>query len=99
MALKDELPKTAAWVSERRAQWGNVHVTDMLKRAMAGEPGCCYTVERVEAGHYRTFGAPFALDWSAPEAGVFGQVLMGGGVFAGVMRPPKKIEGGANGQS
>lgn len=86
MALKDELPLTAEYVAEKRREWGDTHVTAMLKAAMKGERSCCYTVERVGKDQYRTFGAPF--EWGAPDAELFGKCVMLGLNFAGVMRPP-----------
>lgn len=88
MALKDELPLTAKFVAEKRKEWGDAHVTAMLRAAMAGERGCCYTVERIAPDQYRTFGKPF--DWSAPDAELLGRCVVLGLEFAGLMRPPAK---------
>ncbi|MGE3346069.1 MAG: hypothetical protein AB7I35_01400 [Ramlibacter sp.] len=53
--LRQQMPETAAWVNERRAEWGADHVNSCIKRGLAGEPDQFYAVE---AGH--VLGAPFA---------------------------------------
>jgi hypothetical protein len=92
MALKDEMPLTADFVAERRREWGDEHVTDMVRRAMQGERGCCYSVEKVSPEQYRTFGAPFDT-WSVADAALFGQCTLLGLKFAGIMRPPAPPRG------
>lgn len=93
MNLAEEMPLTAAYVAERRAQWGDAHVKNMVGRAMKrGERNCFWAVECTqpatpgEAAHYRVVGAPFD---AAPQddqlralAAEFGQVFMG------MMQPP-----------
>ena len=52
--MRLQMPETAKWVEGRRAEWGKAHVNDCIKRAMAGEPGLFYAIER---GH--VLGTPF----------------------------------------
>ena len=87
MALKDEMPKTAAFVADARLQYGGDYVTDLVKRAMKGERGCLYTVERIKPDQYRTFGAPF--DWNAPDTELLGKCMALGLDFAGLIKRPK----------
>lgn len=53
--LRQQMPETARWVDERRAEWGKDHVNTCLRKAIAGEPDWFYAVE---AGHI--LGTPFA---------------------------------------
>lgn len=92
--LKDEMPKTAEWVAEKRKEWGSEHVTNMVKAAHKGEKGCCYAVERIGESQYKTFGAPF--DWDAKDLDLIGRCMMLGLDFIGVMKPPKGFSNGTN---
>jgi hypothetical protein len=94
MALKDEMPMTAEYVSEKRAEWGDAHVTAMVKAGMRGQRGCFYAVEQIDGDKYRTAGAPF--DWNAPDAELFGRCVLLGLKFAGIMQPPKGFDHGQN---
>jgi hypothetical protein len=85
---------TAEWVAEKRAAWGNTHVTDMLKKAMAGQRNCCYAVEQVKPDVYRTFGQPF--DWNASDSELLGKCMVFGLKFAGIMQPPKGVQHGTS---
>lgn len=62
---RSDMPLTAKWLDERRAEFGKAHVDDCIRRAMgrpardgvpakAGEPGLFYAIE---AGH--VLGTPF----------------------------------------
>jgi hypothetical protein len=94
MALKDELPLTAAFAAARRAEMGAAHVTAMIKRAQAGEGGCFYSVERVAHGQYRAFGTPFEL--GSKDRALFAECLLYGLEFAAMIRPPQKAGDGAH---
>jgi hypothetical protein len=92
MALKDQLPLTAAFAAARRAEMSAAHVTAMIKRAQAGEAGRFYSVERVAHGQYRAFGTPFEL--GSKDRALFAECLLYGLEFAAVIRPS---EGARNG--
>jgi hypothetical protein len=94
MALKDQLPLTAAFAAARRAEMGTVHVTAMIKRAQAGEAGCFYSVERVAHGQYRAFGTPFEL--GSKDRARFAECLLYGLEFAAVIRPFERTRNGAH---
>ena len=88
--LKDEMPKTAEWVAEKRKE----HVTAMVKAAHKGQKGCCYAVERIADSQYKTFGAPF--DWESKDLDLIGRCMMLGLDFIGVMKPPVGATNGAH---
>lgn len=97
MALKDEMPKTAQWVAERRKQYGDAWVDDMVRRAAKGEQDCCYAMEQSPGG-YRVFGAPMAKEMTTAKHDLLGRCLMLGMEFVGFMRtPPNWPQGGADG--
>ena len=85
-AVKQEMRQTAQYVAEKRAEWGDAHVKDMQRRAMRGERGCFYAVERVAPDTYKTFGAPF--DWDGPDHELISRCVVFGLEFAGMMRAP-----------
>lgn len=87
MALKDEMPKTAAFVAERRREFGGDHANAMVRAAMAGQPDCLWCVELVAPGHYRTFGAPMP-SMAAAKNELLGQCMMLGAEFFGWMAYP-----------
>ncbi len=97
MALKDEMPKTAKWVADRRAEYGDAWVTDMVRRAAKGEPDCCYAIEKNEMG-FKVFGAPMVKEMTGAKHDLIGQCVMLGMEFAGFMRTPANWpHGGAHG--
>lgn len=75
------MPLTAQWVKGLRARWGNEHVTDQQKRAMAGERNRFYAIE---AGHQ--FGTAF--DWTDKGAYLCNSTLLSGATFLAAMREP-----------
>ena len=81
-----EMRQTAKYVAEKRAEYGEAHVKDMQRRAMRGERGCFYAVERVAPDTYKTFGTPF--DWSGPDTELLSRCMVHGLEFAGMMQPP-----------
>lgn len=88
MALKDEMPKTAAFVAARRKEFGDAHATAMVRAAMAGTPDCLWCVELVAPGHYRTFGAPMP-SMVAEKNELLGQCMLLGAEFFGWMAYPE----------
>ena len=98
-SMRDVMPDTADWIDAKRAQWGRAYVDECLARAMAGEAGFFYAMER---GH--VVGTPWAMDklpalagGKAPRTVAEAQrlALMLGGSFAVFMRQP--VSGGADG--
>ena len=51
---RGDMPLTAAWLDERRAEYGKAHVNDCIRRSLAGEAGYFYAIED---GH--VLGVPF----------------------------------------
>lgn len=81
------MPETARWVDARRAEWGAAHVNTCLRKALAGEPGWFYAMER---GH--VLGTPFPATSDVHQDQQLG--LMLGAAFAAFMARP----GGKHGQ-
>jgi hypothetical protein len=52
--MRQQMPKTAEWIDARRAEWGIDHVNGCLRKALAGQAGWFYAMER---GH--VLGTPF----------------------------------------
>lgn len=52
--LRQQMPETAQWVEAKRAELGKEHVNGCIKRALAGEPGLFYAIERGQV-----LGTPF----------------------------------------
>ena len=52
--LRQNMPETAKWVDEKRREHGAAFVNGCIRRAMKGEPGFFYAIER---GH--VLGTPF----------------------------------------
>lgn len=90
MALKDEMPLTAEYVQEKRAEWGNDHVTDMVRRGMRGERSCFYAIEQMPDGQLKPVGTPFDIP-GHDDAALLGRVLAYGFKFAGLMQPPPDV--------
>lgn len=84
--LRQDMPETAAWVDKRRAEWGAQHVNDCIRRAMAGEPGFFYALERGNV-----LGTPFPA--THPVAELQDQAVLLGTTFAGFIAQPKAING------
>ena len=79
--MRAAMPRTAAWVNERRAEHGATWVNGCIKKAMAGERGWFYAVE---SGH--VLGQPF--DWPATHGAMINAALMTGAPFFAALRPP-----------
>lgn len=93
MNLAEEMPRTAAYVAERRAEWGEAHVKNMVGRAMKRqERNCFWAVECIkeatgsEAAHYRVVGQPFDTANDDSKLAALAQEF--GSVFVGMMQPP-----------
>lgn len=56
-SMRDDMPMTAEFVDRKRVEWGRAYVNDCVRRAMAGQPGYFYAMER---GH--TLGTPWLGD-------------------------------------
>lgn len=52
--LRGHMPETAKWVDRKREELGAKHVNGCIRKALAGEPGWFYAIER---GH--VLGTPF----------------------------------------
>jgi hypothetical protein len=87
--LRQSMPKTAKWVSDRRAEFGAEHVNACLRRSLQGEPGLFYAME---AGH--VLGTPFPAE--APESRWQNFSICTGAGFAVFMQPPA-AKGGEHG--
>lgn len=77
------MPLTAGWVKIRRREWGNEYVTDVIRRAMAGERNCFYAIE---AGHI--FGTPF--DWEPKGQFMVSMSVLTGAKFLAAIRDKNK---------
>lgn len=84
--LRKDMPETAAWVDQRRAEWGKQFVNDCIRRSLEGEAGLFYALE---AGH--VLGTPFPADH--PVAELQGQAVLLGTTFAGFIAQPKGTDG------
>jgi hypothetical protein len=78
--MRQQMPETAKWVEERRAEWGRKHVDRCLRLAMEGKPDQFYAVE---GGH--VVGEPFATAFSDEVAGL---MVKFGGKAVWMMRAP-----------
>ena len=94
MALADEMPLTAAYVGERRAEWGAEHVKAMVAASMQrGRRNCFWAVERITEpkgdtpGVYKTVGTPF--DAAKDDQMLANMAALYGQAFMGMMQPPK----------
>lgn len=81
--LRQQMPETAKWVETKRQELGKDHVNDCIRRAMKGEPGLFYAMER---GH--VLGTPFPGDH--PVADWQKYAITMGCTFAGFIADPVK---------
>lgn len=89
--MRDRMPHTAAFVDQKRKEWGADHVRECLQRAMKGETGWFYAME---AG--ATLGTPFGpADLGAgkgtPVADMQRLAVMIGSPFAAFIREPDVV--------
>ena len=104
--MRDRMPHTAAFVDQKRKEWGADHVRECLQRAMRGETGWFYAME---AG--ATLGTPFGpadlgtpfgpADLGAvkgtPVADMQRLAVMIGSPFAAFIRAPDVVQTSAPG--
>lgn len=88
--LRQQMPETAKWVDRQRAEYGADHVNQCIRRAMKGEPGQFYAIER---GH--VLGTPFPSTHPVAEWQDF--AIMTGSSFAGFIAEPA-AQGATDGQ-
>lgn len=88
MDLRQDMPETAKWVNTKRTEYGADFVNGCIRRAMLGEPGLFYALER---GH--VLGTP----WPAthPIAASQNYALLMGCGFAGFIATPEDVADGA----
>ncbi len=87
--MRERMPETARFVDAKRLEWGGPHVSECMRRAMAGEPGYFYAMERGQV-----FGAPFPATSSMAEL-QHHAVLMGS-TFAAFMASPDWVSRGTH---
>lgn len=78
---RDVMPNVWGQISQYRSKWGDAHVTECIRRGMAGEPDWFYAFE---GGH--VVGTPFVADKAIVNTLQLAVAM--GGKFAMVMRPP-----------
>lgn len=87
--FRSHMPETAKWVDAKRAEYGAEHVNACIKRAMKGEPGLFYAMERGNV-----LGTPFPASHPiAPDQALAVQL---GCSFAGFIAEPTGAPHGAN---
>lgn len=79
--LRQQMPETALWVDRKRQEYGAEHVNLCIRKAMKGEPGHFYAIER---GH--VLGTPFPSTHPVAEWQDF--AIMTGSSFAGFIAEP-----------
>lgn len=89
--LRQQMPETAQWVDRKRQEYGAEHVNQCIRRAMKGEVGQFYAIER---GHI--LGTPFPSTHPAAEWQQF--AIMTGSSFAGFIAEPA-ARGATDGQN
>lgn len=95
------MPETADWVDRKRVTWGREHVDMCIRRAMNGEPGWFYAMERGVV-----LGTPWAEDEGAALLGMTGKpstvaalqrtAVILGLSFAAFMREPQEVQHGTH---
>ncbi len=88
--LRQQMPETAQWVDRKRKEYGADHVNQCIRRAMKGEPGHFYAMER---GH--VLGTPFPS--THPIAKDQAMAVQLGCTFAGFIAEPAAV-GAPDGQ-
>lgn len=87
--LRQQMPETALWVEAKRQLYGAKFVNGCIRRAMNGEPGLFYAMER---GH--TLGTPFPSDHPLVDYQKYAITM--GCTFAGFMATPAGGTDGSN---
>lgn len=80
-SLRDQMPRLAALIDEKRAQWGAEHVRHCIRQGMAGHADWFYGME---AG--RTVGTPFTISGDLLDIAERVSAAVGGTYLA--MREP-----------
>ncbi len=79
--LRQQMPETSKWVDAKRIEYGKDYVNDCIRRALKGEPGQFYAMER---GH--VLGTPFPA--THPFAQAQDYAILTGCSFAGFLSKP-----------
>ena len=79
--LRQHMPETAKWVDQKRQELGAEFVNGCIRRALKGEPGFFYAIER---GH--VLGTPFPA--TSPVADSQAYAITMGCTFAGFIATP-----------
>ena len=89
--LRQHMPETAKWVDQKRQELGAEFVNGCIRRALKGEPGFFYAMER---GHI--LGTPFPATHPIAESQNYAITM--GCTFAGFIAEPIPAGGthGAN---
>jgi hypothetical protein len=87
--LRQQMPETSKWVDAKRVELGKEYVNDCIRRALKGEPGLFYALER---GH--VLGTPYPA--THPIADSQNYAITMGCSFAGFIATPA-TQGGSNG--
>lgn len=84
--LRDVMPLAAKWVDEQRKAMGAAHVNGCIRRAVAGEPGLFYVLERVAPDLFRTLGTPSDM-WDAGQYEVIGRLVVASAEYGLALYP------------
>lgn len=87
--LRQQMPETSKWVDAKRGEYGKDYVNDCIRRALKGEPGLFYAMER---GH--VLGTPFPA--THPIARDQDFAITTGCSFAGFIATPPGAANGAH---
>lgn len=88
--MREQMPETAKWIDARRAEWGAAHVNTCIRRALAGEAGWFWAIER---GHVLGKAFPPGTQVHADQQLA---VELGSPFAAFMVRPPKGKTHGQN---
>lgn len=79
--LRQHMPETAKWVDQKRQEFGAEFVNGCIRRALKGEPGHFYAMER---GH--VLGTPFPATHPVDKDQKYAVIM--GCTFAGFIADP-----------
>jgi hypothetical protein len=89
--LREQMPKVAGMVDQRRKEWGSEHCNACITAALSGQPNHFYAFEGGQI-----IGTPFTPETAVmPEAEVLRLAMLSGSAFM-VMREPKVVPNGQN---
>lgn len=80
--LRNQMPETAKWVDQQRQELGVEYVNGCLRRALSGEPGLFWAIER---GH--VLGTPAPVGTPMGDTQRWAVVM--GTTFAGFIAQPE----------